>query len=344
MPVPPTLVRRLVLAPLVLALDVVLVLAGPVLLLLAAIASPLYGGWRPVRLVWIVLVFAARHFAATVACLALWLASGFGRAGDPERLQRAHYAVLRWFMDGIHRAVLGVARVEVRVVESSRAEEVLSAAGRPAVVLSRHAGEGDSFLILHHLLCRHGRRPRVVMHDALRLDPLIDVLGHRLPNRFVDPRGGDTEIEIAAMTRGLDHAGAVLIFPEGGNFSDARRRRGIERLERAGHDEEAAWARGMSNVAAPRPGGALAALDSAPKADVVFVGHVGFPTSLADLWRRLPDRQVVELRLWVVGADEVPTERDARIDWLFGWWRTLDAWVGEREGSAHPGEAELPQG
>ncbi len=334
MPVPPTLVRRLVLAPLVLALDVVLVLAGPVLLLLAAIASPLYGGWRPVRLVWIVLVFAARHFAATVACLALWLASGFGRAADPERLQRAHYAVLRWFMDGIHRAVLGVARVEVRVVESSQAEEFLSAGGRPAVVLSRHAGEGDSFLVLHHLLCRHGRRPRVVMHDALRLDPLIDVLGHRLPNRFVDPRGGDTEIEIAAMTRGLDHAGAVLIFPEGGNFSDARRRRGIERLERAGHDEEAAWARGMSNVTAPRPGGALAALDAAPQADVVFVGHVGFPTSLRDLWRRLPDRQVVELRLWLVGAEEVPTEHDARIDWLFGWWRTLDAWVREREGSA----------
>jgi 1-acyl-sn-glycerol-3-phosphate acyltransferase len=330
MPVPPTLVRRLVLAPLILALDVVLVLAGPVLLLLAAIASPLYGGWRPVRLVWIVLVFAARHFVATVACLCLWLASGFGRTADRDRLQRAHYAVLRWFIDGIHRAVISAARVEVRVVESSRAEAALSAGGRPAVVLSRHAGEGDSFLILHHLLCRHRRLPRVVMHEALKLDPLIDVLGHRLPNRFVDPRGGDTETEIAAMSRDLDPAGAVLIFPEGGNFSDARRRRGIERLEHAGHDEEAAWARGMSNVSAPRPGGALAALDAAPDADVVFVGHVGFPTSLGDVWRRLTDHQVVELRLWVVGADEIPTEHDARIDWLFAWWRTLDAWVGER--------------
>jgi 1-acyl-sn-glycerol-3-phosphate acyltransferase len=334
MGVPPTLVRRLVLAPLILAVELVLVLAGPVLLLLAAIASPLYGGWRPVRLVWIALAFAACHVAATLACLGLWLASGFGRIADPERLERAHYAVLRWFMDGIHRAVLGAARVEVRVVESSRAEETLSAGSRPTLVLSRHAGEGDSFLILHHLLCRHGRRPRVVMHDRLRLDPLIDVLGHRLPNRFVDPRGGDTEVEIAAMTEGLDCGGAVLIFPEGGNFSDVRRRRAIERLERAGHHEEAAWARGMRNVAAPRPGGALAALDAAPQADVVFVGHVGFPTSLRDVWRRLPERQVVELRLWVVGADEIPAEHDARIDWLFDWWRTLDAWVGEREGSA----------
>ena len=41
------------------------------------------------------------------------------------------------------------------------------------------------------------------MHEALALDPLIDVLGRRLPNRFVDPRGGDIEVEIAAMSRDL---------------------------------------------------------------------------------------------------------------------------------------------
>jgi hypothetical protein len=26
----------------------------------------------------------------------------------------------------------------------------------------------------------------------------------------------------------------------------------------------------------------------------------------------------------------VPRGQDERIDWLFGWWRTLDAWVAER--------------
>ena len=28
--------------------------------------------------------------------------------------------------------------------------------------------------------------------------------------------------------------------------------------------------------------------------------------------------------------EEIPAGTDARIDWLFDWWRTLDAWVGER--------------
>ena len=269
-----------------------------------------------------------------MACLGLWLASGFGRRAELPRSERAHYAVLRWFVGGVYRSLTRLARVDVRVSESAAAEEALSARRRPVIVLSRHAGEGDSLLVLHQLLCRHGRRPRLVLHEALRMDPLIDVLGRRLPNRFVDPRGGDTEVEIAAMARDLGDDGAVLIFPEGGNFSHARRQRGIERLERAGHAEEAAWAREMQHVSAPRPGGALAALEAAPHADVVFVGHVGVPIGFRDLWRLLPAEQTVELRLWIVGADEVPADRDEQIDWLFGWWRMLDRWVAERQGQA----------
>jgi len=327
MRVPPTVVRRLLLAPLVLLVDAAIVLGSPVLVLVAALLWPLAGGSRPLRVVAITVEYAARHLACTLACLGLWVVGGFGRQSASER---AHYAVLGWFVGGIHRSVTRLARVEVRVTQSAPAEAALSARSRPVIVLSRHAGEGDSLLVLHELLCRHGRRPRIVLHEALRIDPLIDVLGHRLPNRFVDPRGGDTEREIAAMTRDLDDDGAVLIFPEGGNFSATRRQRSIERLEDAGHDEEAAWARSMGHVAAPRPGGALAALDAAAHADVVFVGHVGVPDGLRDLWRRLPEQQTVELRLWIVGAEEIPSDRDEQIDWLFGWWRTLDEWVAER--------------
>lgn len=32
--------------------------------------------------------------------------------------------------------------------------------------------------------------------------------------------------------------------------------------------------------------------------------------------------------------EEVPHGRDERIDWLFGWWRTLDAWIAERQDGA----------
>jgi 1-acyl-sn-glycerol-3-phosphate acyltransferase len=331
--VPATLVRRLVVAPLVLLVEAAVVVTSPLLALIAVLASPLAGGWRPVRLLAITVGYASRHLACAFACLALWFGSGLGRHADSPRIQRAHYAVLRWFVGGVYRSTTRWANVAVQVTESHEAEEELSAGRRPAVVLSRHAGEGDSLLVLHQLLCRHGRRPRIVLHHALRMDPLIDVLGRRLPNRFVDPRGGDTEVEIAAMTRDIDDEGAVLIFPEGGNFSPERRRRGIERLEQAGHQQEAAWARKMAHVSAPRPGGALAALEAAPHADVVLVGHVGVPVGFRDLWRLLPYRQTVHLRMWLVRADEIPADRDARIDWLFGCWRTLDEWVSQHGAS-----------
>ncbi|MBA2793914.1 MAG: 1-acyl-sn-glycerol-3-phosphate acyltransferase [Thermoleophilaceae bacterium] len=332
--VPPLVLRRAVLAPLVVVLELALLIVSPVLLALAVVASPFFGAWRPLRMLTIVLSFVARHLGASLACLGLWLASGFGRRLPGEPMQRAHYAVLRWFVTGIYATVVRVAHVEVRVSESREAEEELSKGHRPVVVLSRHAGEGDTLLVLEHLLGRHRRRPRVVMHEALRLDPLIDVLGGRLPNRFVDPRGGDTEVEIAAMASDLEDRSAVVIFPEGGNFSERHRQKGIDRLHEAGHAEQAAWARSMRHMAAPRPGGALAAIDAAPNADIVFAGHVGFPGSLGEVWRLLPHDQTVEVRLWMAGSGEVPVGYEERIDWLFGWWRTLDAWVAERHEEA----------
>jgi 1-acyl-sn-glycerol-3-phosphate acyltransferase len=330
--VPPRIVRRLVLAPLVVALEAVFLVLSPVLLLVAALLSPLFGGRRPLRLAMIVVAFVAHHLEAVLTLFALWLVSGFGRRLGSDAMQAAHYNVMRRFVARVYRAIVRHARVEVVTDESEAAYRALSSSsGRPVVVLSRHAGEGDTLLVIHELLCRHDRGPRVVMHEALRLDPVIDVLGGRLPNRFVDPRGGDTEVEIAAMAGELDERAALIIFPEGANFTEQRRRRGIERLEQAGHNNGDEVARAMRHVSAPRPGGALAAIDAAPAADVVVMGHVGFPTGLGEVWRHLPERQTIEVKLWHEPADTIPAEHDARIDWLFERWRALDEWVQERK-------------
>ena len=330
-PVPHKLLRRLLLAPLVVLLEALFIAISPVLLVLAILVSPLVGGWRALRTLLIALAFAGSHMAATLGCLGLWVASGFGWKMRTQPMQRAHYVLMRWFVASVYRATVKMARVQVNVTESSAAEAVLSTPDRPVIVLSRHAGEGDTLLVIHALLRWHDRGPRVVMHQALRLDPLIDSLGERLPNRFVDPRGGDTEVEIAAMARELGATAALVIFPEGANFSEERRQKGIERLDRAGFSKEAEWARGMRHVGAPRPGGTLAAIEAAPHADVVVLGHVGFPTGVRELWRLLPEQQTVEIRMWLEPATAIPAGHAERIDWLFGWWRALDAWVDERE-------------
>jgi 1-acyl-sn-glycerol-3-phosphate acyltransferase len=307
----------------ILAAEALFVAAAPVLALVAALL-----GRRALRVLAIGHTYAVEHLRATAACARL---RGAG--------EHAHYDVLRRLVSAVYDVIVRVTGTRVAVEGSADAEAALRGADRPLVVLSLHAGEGDTLVVIHHLLCRWGRRPRIVMHERLRLDPLIDALGSRLPHRFVDPRGGDTEVEIAAMARGLPPDGAVLIFPEGRNFSPQHRLKSILRLRRAGHHEEAGWAEEMRHVSAPRPGGALAAIEAAPEADIVFVAHAGFPRGLADAWRRLAQPSTVRVRLWLARAGELPDGHDARIDWLFAWWRTLDDWVGSAQATSTPASA-----
>ena len=321
--IPPLKIRRVTITPLVLVLEVLFIAVSPLLTAIAAALSPFVGGRRPLRLLTIVLTYAVGHVAAVAACALLW-ASGRGGEHGP------HYAVLRWFIGGVARAALRVARVKITMRGSAAAEAALAARERPLVVLSIHSGEGDSLLVLDHLMRRHQRRPRIVMHQLLALDPFIDLVGRRLPNRFVDPRGGDIEREIKVMSHGLGADDAVLIFPEGGNVTAERRKRAIERLLHRGHQREAERASAMGHLGAPRPGGALAALEGAPDADVIFFAHHGFPEGLRETWRTLPDPKTIEVELWLVPAEEIPAGTDARIDWLFQWWGELDAWVAAR--------------
>jgi 1-acyl-sn-glycerol-3-phosphate acyltransferase len=321
------LVRRALIAPLILGIEFALLVFAPFLAVASAVLSLLFGGRRPVRVLALLLTWASTHIAGVGACVLL------ARAGHGP-----HYAVMRWFIGTISRTALRVARVRVEVRDSAPAEAVLEAKDTPVLALSIHSGEGDSLLVLDMLLRRHRRNPRIVMHQALSLDPLIDMLGNRLPNRFIDPRGGDIEVEIAEMSRDLGARDAVLIFPEGGNFSPERRLKSIQRLLRRGHRRQAEQAEGMRHLSAPRPGGALAALESAPDADVVFIAHYGFPDGFGEAWRELPHPTPIVVQMWHVPAGEIPAGTEARIEWLFGWWETLDAWVAQqRAGSVSEG-------
>ena len=62
----------------------------------------------------------------------------------------------------------------------------------PLPVLSRHAGPGDSFVLIDGLLNGDhvGRRLRIVLKDLLQWNPCVDVLINRIPNRFVPAHGG----------------------------------------------------------------------------------------------------------------------------------------------------------
>ena len=360
--VPPRWVRRVVLGPVVPVLTVLLLTSLPVTAIAAAFASRwLPGRWRPLRLLWFLLVFLVVESLTLIGLLGLWLLTGFGRRARQSRWQAAHYALMCWYLRTLIRSA--ERRFHVRVDADlddarlpSAGERVVAAAAKaevyvgpdpepsaaepesvrpPLIVLSRHAGPGDSFLLVHALLeLRY--RPRIVLRGALRWAPVIDVALHRVPSHFLDPRApaGSGTRAVTAMASRLDPGDALVVFPEGRNFTPERRLHSITRLDELGDHQAAEDARELRHVLAPRPGGTLAALDAAPDADVVFVAHSGLEdlSGIVDLWRGLPMDTAVEVKVWRVPAAEVPRVRAAREAWLAWWWRRIDAWLVERHG------------
>jgi 1-acyl-sn-glycerol-3-phosphate acyltransferase len=340
---PPRIVRRLVLAPLVLVITVALLTGLPFLIIVAAAASPLLPGrWRALRLLYFGLVWLAMESAALFACLALWVASGFGGRLDTEQFQERHYALMRWFLRTLFDVATHAFRLRIEIEEPELTpEEARARLTRPVIVLSRHAGPGDSFLLVHHLLSRYRRKPRIVMKAALQFDPGLDVVINRLPNAFVPPHRGPGNLvirEIERLAAGLGPTGALVIFPEGGNFTPRRRLRAIRLLEERRLAEEAAKARAMEHLLPPKPGGALGASAGTPTADVIFVAHTGLEhvITIGDVWRALPMEQVLKARWWRVPAAEVPEDREAQVDWLYAWWARIDEWIGGNRPTALP--------
>jgi 1-acyl-sn-glycerol-3-phosphate acyltransferase len=323
------LLRRVVLAPLVVLLCGLVWVTMPLWLIAAAALSPLLPGrWRALRLLWVFILYLTCDALLLVVMLGLWLSSGFGRRIRTPYFEGIHYDLVQGVMWVFFREAGRVLRL--RIVTDGPAPDAHP--GVPILVCCRHAGPGDSFTLIHALMHWYSREPRVVLKDTLAWDPAIDVLLGRIPARFISPNpaaGEDLESQIAALATGLDENDAFVIFPEGGNFTPERRQRAIDRLQRLGLERMARRAEEMTHVLAPRPGGFLAALDAAPDADVVLVAHTGLDhlRTVADIWRELPmDKQLI-MRWWQVPRAEIPTSRDERIDWLYAWWARIDDWV-----------------
>ena len=348
LPVPPRWVRRPVaLLLLAVLLSLVLVLL-PLLVVGAALLSiVLPGRWRVLRLLGFALVYLLLEVGGLVAALALWVASGCGLRLHSPAFQRAHYAVLR----GVLRDLVTAARVLFHLeldtdgVSWSPLDDGVPGSTDAMVVLARHAGPGDSLLLVETLMDRdHLRRPRIVLKDALQWDPLLDVVLNRLPAVFVAPGRPQLAERIGELARGLGEEDALLIFPEGANFSEGRRRRAIDRLLGKGMVSQAERAEQMRHVLPPRPGGVVAALQAAPHADVVLVAHAGLESlsTVTDLWDGLPMDSAVRLRWWFVPAESVPRDPAAQEDWLYDRWAELDRWLAAS--ATAPGSADPAPG
>jgi 1-acyl-sn-glycerol-3-phosphate acyltransferase len=292
--------------------------------------------WPTLRCLAFALLYLGCEIAGVAAAFALWVATGGGRGraatpaarltGLSDAYLGANFRLQCWWARTLFR---GAERIFAMHTVTTGDDAVRHG---PFLLFLRHASIGDTVLPAVYIGARHGIMLRYVMKRELRWDPCLDIVGHRLPNCFVQRGSGDSAREIAAVQRlaeGLGSEDGVLIYPEGTRFSPAKRARVVARLRDALPPGLQRIAEGLRHTLPPRLGGPLGLLDHNPGADAVFCAHTGFEgaASVRDLLAGALIGREVRVAFWRVPFAQIPREPERRAEWLYEQWQRIDDWI-----------------
>jgi 1-acyl-sn-glycerol-3-phosphate acyltransferase len=320
----PLPVRRLLLP-----VDAVVLLAlgalFTVTVVVAGVLAPLSRRRRVLRIGAFALCYCLVELAVMIAAGILWLRR-IVPGGRKSSWLKANQALLGWALGHVLGAARQFIGFRVAVIETS--DSTALGGVDPVLVLARHGGPGDSFALVHLLLTRYRRDVHIVLKDILQLDPALDLLLNRLHCCFLGSGDGRKSTErLAQMARGLGPGDALLLFPEGANWTPDRRQRAIRRLWRHNKADAARAATLMTNVLPPRPDGVFTCLDANPGLGVVVVAHAGLDRMVRarQAWDQLPLSAPMTVRAWP--TVEVPDDTESRLAWLTLEWAVVDEWV-----------------
>lgn len=317
MKVPPRAVR---LAMLPLTVGFVMLVAA--LLMVSLVAGLLAAPFGRRRRVLRVSAFGLAYCGMELAVLARGLAPL--PTGNDDQL-------LRWALG----VVLGAARRTFGFTVEIEGPGPASMEGEgPVLVLARHGGPGDSFSLAYLLEAIYGRRVRIVVKDLLQLDPAVDLLLTRRGCCFIasGQRARNSD-RVAACSSGLGDREALLLFPEGENWTPRRRVRAIQRLRQRRRHRAANAAELMDNVLPPRPSGVAACLGARPGISVVVAAHSGLDriVTFRQLWESIPFGSPMTVRFWPAQAPPGPQDgEEAVARWLTAEWAIVDEWIDRR--------------
>lgn len=327
--------RRLLIVPVMLVLAAVVFALLPIVgAVQAIVALGVVAGrrsrWRAFRLWVFAAVYCAGECLCMLACLLLWLASPVPRWRDDDQWRTRHVQVLSWYLGMLMRAAERMIAFRLNL-ECPRGETI--AKDRPLIVLGRHAGPGASLVLIRVLLRERGRVPKIVLKEKLRLDPALDVLLTRIGCAFIGAGGGagGAVTAVAELASQLTYRDALVLFPEGGDWTPTRHRLAVRRLRRKGMKAQADAAARMPNVLPPHPAGTFAALRAAPAAELAIFMHTGHDELLdvASIWRALPLRRELHMVWWNEPRPDLATEQECS-RWLNQAWVHVDAWIQEQ--------------
>jgi 1-acyl-sn-glycerol-3-phosphate acyltransferase len=254
------------------------------------------------------------------------------RGGPSQRYFDRHFALQRWWAGTLTSSLVRLFRLRFEV-------EGIEHLDRPMILLLSHASIADTLLASELVSRPHHIHLRYVLKQELLVDPCLDIVGHRLPNYFVDRESDnpkDALGDVKQLVADLRPNEGVLIYPEGTRFSEAKRERVIQRLLERGDERGAERARALRHTLLPRLGGTIALLRANPGLPIVIGAHTGFEAVARPLDAfagSLLDARIA-LRFWRFPARAVPVDPDAQADWLFAQWQRVDRWIGARRAAA----------
>jgi 1-acyl-sn-glycerol-3-phosphate acyltransferase len=337
---PPVLVRRAVVDPLWLPVAAVFMVLFALVAAVSGLAWPLTRRRRVLRLALYAVIYLFADICLVAGAAIIWLRWPVAAWRDEDQWTSAHTRMLSWALSLLLASARPIFGFRIELEEPPEADRLRDS---PLLVVARHGGPGDSFALIELLIGRYRRRPRIVLKETLQWDPGLDIVLSRLQSCFLPSRSGagdDLPGRLAEVARDLNGSDAMLIFPEGGNWTPRRHRRAVARLRRGGHRRAAAAADRNPHVLPPRPAGVLACLAARPGLDVMVVAHTGLDdlVSPAQIWRAIPlkDRPMT-VRWWREAAAALPATEDERLQWLQVQWTIVDSWIDARKAPASSG-------
>ena len=259
-----------------------------------------------------------------LAALWLWLRHGaFWLNPENPQYQESNYQLQFWWANSLKR----IGTLLFALTFEVEGEDALD--GDAAIVLPRHSSIGDTVLGLVFYGIPRDKRIRYVLKRELEMDPSLDIVGHRIPNYFVDRSSTKMSDELAALqdlATGLGPDDGVLIYIEGTRFTPGRRANVIESFKKRGDTEAVARAERMTEVLPPRMGGTLAIMDAAPEKDLVFCAHYGFEGSshFRTLFSGAWVNSTIKIRFWRVPHTDIPADTEGKKALLMAQWEKMN--------------------
>lgn len=312
-------------------LAVALVLLLPVWLPMVLVVDVLRAKWRmPLcRFTFFALLWAWMETLGIIGAASLWCV---GKAKN----QNLNYRLQAWWTRGVVASLRWTVGLRINV------EGAPVPGGGPYIAVCRHASLADSVMSAWVFVTHSQLRPRYVLKQELKMDPCLDVVGHRLPNYFVDRKATNVASEllgIEKMAEALTVGDVAVIFPEGTRANAQKRSTALDKM-RDRSPERYERLHKLKYLLPPKPAGFAALLAAVPQATVVTMWHSGFDgmDTFKGIVRQLAKSAVhVHVKIVEHQRSTVATG-EALISWLDAQWAAMDESVGR-----HLGESALIQ-